>query len=104
MSDASSDSESWYCLSFREVQSLEKRRKVVSNHKAKQEYLLYVEKRPKHLRDPDEPMTPDPENPGSKRQWEASMQKWREWIRQWNDMHGDKGGQGEKTPIIQTSR
>jgi hypothetical protein len=77
MSSEASDSESWFCLTYGNVERREKRREVVSGQKNKREYQVYAQAMPPHLREPEDPGTPDSERPMSKREWEKLMFEWR---------------------------
>eukprot|EP00930_Biecheleria_cincta_P063319 TRINITY_DN48855_c0_g1_i1.p1 TRINITY_DN48855_c0_g1~~TRINITY_DN48855_c0_g1_i1.p1 ORF type:complete len:292 (+),score=62.41 TRINITY_DN48855_c0_g1_i1:42-917(+) len=72
--------------------ALQKRRAVVNAHKHRPDYLAFSAARPRHLRTPDEPMTPDTEETMPKRQWETRIQRWREGLREWYAANG--GGNG----------
>eukprot|EP00930_Biecheleria_cincta_P027027 TRINITY_DN18993_c0_g1_i1.p1 TRINITY_DN18993_c0_g1~~TRINITY_DN18993_c0_g1_i1.p1 ORF type:complete len:330 (+),score=83.99 TRINITY_DN18993_c0_g1_i1:29-991(+) len=68
--------------------TLQKRRMVVMTRKEGADYQAFAARRPRALRRPDEPMTPDPEELTSKRQWETQVQRWREKIRTWYKSNG----------------
>jgi len=80
--------------------AVQKRRAVVSAHKRRPDYLAFSAARPRHVRDPDEPMTPDTEESMPKRQWETRIQRWREGLRDWFAIHGDGNGHDQDPETV----
>jgi hypothetical protein len=74
--------------------ALDKRHGIIKHIKERRDsdinYPYFNAKRPREKRIPiREPMTPDPEEDMSKRQWEAEVAYWREGLRKWNREHGE---------------
>jgi hypothetical protein len=69
-------------------QRLQKRRSIVQIHKEREEYRVFAATRPRLLRQEGEPMTPCTQERASKRQWETSIQRWRESLRDWPQTNG----------------
>lgn len=72
---------------------LDKRHGIIKHIKERRDndinYPYFNAKRPREKRMPiREPMTPDPKEDMSKRQWEAEVAYWREGLRKWNREHG----------------
>lgn len=53
------------------------------NRQDRDDYKAFNQRYPRHLREIDQPMTPDPRDYGSKRAWESAAQRWREDLRSW---------------------
>lgn len=71
----------------------DKRHRIISHVKERRDgeinYPYFNEKRPREKRVPiREPMTPDPKEDMSKRQWEKEMACWRDGLRKWKKEHG----------------
>eukprot|EP00434_Breviolum_minutum_P023877 symbB.v1.2.021069.t1/scaffold1801.1/size100802/2 len=62
---------------------MQKRYNLIAVHKDRDDYKAFNQRYPRHLREIDQPMTPDPRDYGSKRAWESAAQRWREDLRSW---------------------
>ena len=72
------------------ARKIRKRTTAVSGQRRRSYYSAFAAARPRHLRGPDEPMTPNPEEDMPKRIWEKRFHEWREGLRNWYAEHGQQ--------------
>jgi hypothetical protein len=94
------DEEEWQAVPPQRVQA---RQRQVNIGKSRPEYLRYIERLPKEMRSQNEPRTPDPEAPVSKRTFDRYLSVWRRQLHLLDDATHEGEAQEKRAISLEAS-